>query len=136
MEVYIISAYIHKNLHICWRPYFALPIGRIHAKLFGNDVISHRAGRVLNFFSSPRNWDSPNPSPPGECARPPGSGGEGNTRWRERGWESPNSDEGTYIVVLFILYMRTLRNISTGTNRSKVCMRLKNNLQDILGKSS
>jgi hypothetical protein len=28
--------------------------------------------------------------------------GEGHTRWRERGWESPNSDEGTYTVVLFI----------------------------------
>jgi hypothetical protein len=24
------------------------------------------------------------------------------TRWRERGWESPNSDEGTYTVVLFV----------------------------------
>ncbi len=32
--------------------------------------------------------------------------GEGHTRWRERGWESPNSDEGTYTVVLFIyMYM-------------------------------
>jgi hypothetical protein len=29
-------------------------------------------------------------------------GGEGHTRWRERGWESPNSDEGTYTVVLCI----------------------------------
>jgi hypothetical protein len=28
--------------------------------------------------------------------------GEGHTRWRERGWESSNSDEGTYTVVLFI----------------------------------
>jgi hypothetical protein len=28
--------------------------------------------------------------------------GEGHTRWRERGWESPNSDEGTYTGVLFI----------------------------------
>jgi hypothetical protein len=28
--------------------------------------------------------------------------GEGHTRWRERGWESPNSNEGTYTVVLFI----------------------------------
>jgi hypothetical protein len=28
--------------------------------------------------------------------------GEGHNRWRERGWESPNSDEGTYTVVLFI----------------------------------
>jgi hypothetical protein len=24
--------------------------------------------------------------------------GEGHTRWRERGWESPNSNEGTYTV--------------------------------------
>ncbi len=28
--------------------------------------------------------------------------GEGHTRWRERAWESPNSDEGAYTVVLFI----------------------------------
>jgi hypothetical protein len=28
--------------------------------------------------------------------------GEGHTRWRERGWESPNSDGGTYTVVLGI----------------------------------
>jgi hypothetical protein len=25
---------------------------------------------------------------------------EGHTRWRERGWESPNSNEGTYTVVI------------------------------------
>jgi hypothetical protein len=56
---------------------------------------------VLSFFSSRRNWDSPNPSPAGECAPPPPVLGEGHTRWRERGWESPNSDEGTYTVVLF-----------------------------------
>ncbi len=28
----------------------------------------HRVGRVLSFFSSRRNWDSPNPSPAGECS--------------------------------------------------------------------
>jgi hypothetical protein len=28
-------------------------------------------------FSSRRNWDSPNPSPPGKCAPPFGSGGWG-----------------------------------------------------------
>jgi len=35
----------------------------------------HRVGRVLNFFSfsSRRNWDSPNPSPAGECTPPPWS---------------------------------------------------------------
>jgi hypothetical protein len=28
---------------------------------------------------------------------PPGSEGEGHTRWRERGWESPSSDEWIYV---------------------------------------
>ncbi len=37
----------------------------------------HKVGRVLSFFSSRRNWDSPNPSPAGECVPPPGSGGRG-----------------------------------------------------------
>jgi hypothetical protein len=57
---------------------------------------------VLSFFSSRRNWASPNPSPAGEWALSPRFWGKGHTRWRERGWESPNSDEGTYTVVLFI----------------------------------
>ncbi len=41
--------------------------------------MSHRVGRELSFFSSRRNWESPNPSPAGECAVPPspGSGGRG-----------------------------------------------------------
>ncbi len=56
--------------------------------------------------SSRRNWDYPNPSHAGECApTPPLVPGGGShqrrsmchTRWRERGWESPNSDEGTYV---------------------------------------
>ncbi len=39
----------------------------------------------VSFFSSRRNWDSPNPSPAGECApRPLGSGGRG-TLAGERG---------------------------------------------------
>jgi hypothetical protein len=32
----------------------------------------HRVDRVLGFFSSRPNWDSPTPSPPDECAAPPG----------------------------------------------------------------
>ncbi len=31
----------------------------------------HKVGRVLSFFFSRRNWDSPNPSTAGECAPPP-----------------------------------------------------------------
>ncbi len=38
---------------------------------------NHRVGRVLSFFSSRRNWDSPNPSPADNCAPPFGSGGRG-----------------------------------------------------------
>jgi hypothetical protein len=44
----------------------------------------HRVGRVLSFFSSRRNWDSPNPSPAGECAPSTGSGRRG-TLAGERG---------------------------------------------------
>jgi hypothetical protein len=75
-------------------------VGRLqHSKHAG-----HRVGRVLSFFSSRRNWDSPNPSPARECVPPPPLWfwEEGHTRWRERGWESPSSNEGTYTVVLFI----------------------------------
>ncbi len=51
-------------------------------------------------------WDSPAPSPAGECAPPPHlvGGGGVDTRWKERGWRGPNSDEGTDTVVLY-LYM-------------------------------
>ncbi len=33
--------------------------------------IFHRVGRVISFFASHPNRDSPNPSPAGECAPPP-----------------------------------------------------------------
>ncbi len=43
------------------------------------------------------------PSPAGEYAPTRGSGGRGTLAGeREMGWEIPNSDEGTYTVVLFI----------------------------------
>jgi hypothetical protein len=62
----------------------------------GEEGKQHRVGRVLSFFSSRRNWDSPKPSAEGECGPPLWYRGEGHTRWRE----SPNSDEGTYTAVL------------------------------------
>ncbi len=43
---------------------------------------------------------SPTPYPQANVPHPLWFKGEGHTRWRER--ESPNSDEGTYTVVLFI----------------------------------
>ncbi len=47
---------------------------------------------------------------------PPPSWGEGHTCWRERGWESPNSDEGTYTVVLFIYTLIVGRMIGLHAN--------------------
>ncbi len=73
----------------------------------------HKVGRELSFFSSRPNWDSPNPSPAFECAPHLWFWGEGHTGWRERGWESPNSDEGTYTVVLF-KYICTLKSADFG----------------------
>jgi hypothetical protein len=46
------------------------------------------------------------PPPPPQTPHP--FLGEGNTRWRKRGWESPNSDEGTYTVVLYSVYISAL----------------------------
>jgi hypothetical protein len=57
---------------------------------------------VLSFLSSRRNWDTPTTQPQASVPPPPQFWGEGQTRWQERGWESPNSDEGTYTAVLFI----------------------------------
>ncbi len=54
----------------------------------------------------------PIPLAAGECALPPPHPlvrGGGHTRLRERGWVSPNSDEGTYTVVLYnTVYISTL----------------------------
>ncbi len=60
--------------------------------------VEHRVGRVLSFFPVVGIGTPPTPHPQANVPSP----GEGHTRWRERGWESPNSDEGTYTVVLFI----------------------------------
>jgi hypothetical protein len=43
-------------------------------------LVNHRVGRVLSFFSSHRNWDSPTPLAAGECAPPPfGPGGRAHS---------------------------------------------------------
>jgi hypothetical protein len=68
---------------------------RTNKKNNKNSRRNHRDGRVLSVFSSRRNWDSPTPSPAGECAQSPfglGGGGGGHTRLRERGWGSPTEE--------------------------------------------
>jgi hypothetical protein len=53
-------------------------------------------------FSSRWNWDSPTPLAAGKCAPPLFGPGGGHIRFRLKGWGSPNSNEGTYTVVLYI----------------------------------
>jgi hypothetical protein len=55
----------------------------------------------------------PNPSPTGECAPLPPVLGEGHTRWRERGWESPNSDERHTLWYYFVQYLCTHVSLRT-----------------------
>jgi hypothetical protein len=71
--------------------------------LFNTDTFSHRVGRVLSLFSSRWNWDSPNPSPAGECAPPPppGSGVWDTFAGERKVGRVTNSDVGIYTVALF-----------------------------------
>jgi hypothetical protein len=56
----------------------------------------HRVDRVLGFFSSRLNQDSPIPSPAGVSVLPPPAGSGGDTL--ARGTGGPNSDEGPVYV--------------------------------------
>ncbi len=67
--------------------------------------LCHRVGRVISFSPVVGIGTPPTPHPQAMCRE----GGtltwfreEGHTRRRARGWDSPNSNEGTYTVVLFI----------------------------------
>ncbi len=62
---------------------------------------------MLSFFSSRRNWDSSSPPP---------FWGEGHTRWRERGWESPMFQRGyIHCGTLYIYVLCALPCLSTQT---------------------
>ncbi len=56
--------------------------------------------RVLSFFSSRRNWNSPTSIAAGECAPLPLVLGGGAHSLAGEGLGEPQSDEGTYTVVL------------------------------------
>jgi hypothetical protein len=67
----------------------------------------HRVGRVISFFSCPRNWDSPTPSPAGECASPPlWFRGEGHTRLRPWGLGESQFRRGDIHFVTLYIYVR------------------------------
>jgi hypothetical protein len=64
--------------------------------------VQHRVGRVLSVSPVVGIGTPPTPLAAGECAPPPFGPGGGHTRLRLKGWGSPNSNEGTYTVVLYI----------------------------------
>jgi hypothetical protein len=64
--------------------------------------VRHRVGRVLSFFSSRRNWDSPTPLAAGECAPPPfGPGGREHSP-AAKGVGESQFQRVTYSVVLYV----------------------------------
>ncbi len=103
--------------YVNWLSPFKSEISELKPGGVGDLVFYFKSCKTTKLFSSRRNWDSPNPSPAGEYARPPlVPGGGAHSLWLERGWESPNSDEGTYTEVLciyvYVLYVKDLLCIS------------------------
>jgi hypothetical protein len=82
--------------------------GTRHRKM-GIYTAQSRQSALIYFFSR-RNWDSPPPQPQASVPLSLWFRGEGHTRWRERGWESLNSDEGTYTVVLDMCVLCVILN--------------------------
>ncbi len=56
-------------LHLAKMRWLVIPsLSSLSPRQSSSNSSVHRVGRVLSFFSSRRNWDSPTPSPAGECA--------------------------------------------------------------------
>jgi hypothetical protein len=71
------------------------------AKVYMSPKCSQRfTGTVLGFFSSRPNWDSPTPSPAGECVLPSFGSARGTHSLRKRGWGVPIQTRGQTLVVL------------------------------------
>ncbi len=69
---------------------------------------------MLSFFSSRRNWDSPNPSPVGECAPPPVLGGGAHSLARKRGWYLGESQFRRWDIHYGNLYIYILSRCTVG----------------------
>jgi hypothetical protein len=89
-----VSWYTNTSILIIFVPFLDVP------PLYWS--LSSQSRQSAKRFSSRWNWDSPTPLAAGECAPPPYGRGGGQTRLRLKGWGSPNSNEGTYTVVLYI----------------------------------
>ncbi len=77
----------------------------------------HIVGRVLSFFSSLRNWDSPNPSPAGVCAPPPFLGGGARSLAREGLGESQFRRGDIHFSTLYIYVLCAPKHPNRGEVR-------------------
>jgi hypothetical protein len=84
---------------------------------------------VLSFFSSRWNWDSPNPSPAGECDPPPfGSGGRGAHSLAREGVGESQFQRGAihcgtlYIYVLWGSGERNVAHVVSSGSRDVVIL--------------
>jgi hypothetical protein len=103
-----VSTFVHLLLLRMWKP---------HSRATILHICTCRVDRVLS-FSSVVGVRTPQPLARRRECPPIWFRGEGHTCWRERGWESPNSDEETYIVVLckymcfvYVLYLYGNRDV-------------------------
>jgi hypothetical protein len=79
------AGFAHPNVDQA-KPGASLLTGRyaaVMAYTCSGEGTDHTVDRMLSFFSSRRNWDSPNPSTAGECALPPVLGGGAHSLARE-----------------------------------------------------
>jgi hypothetical protein len=83
---------------------------------------------VLSLFSSRRNWDSPNPSPAGECAPSPVLGGGAHSLAREVLGESQFRRGDIHCGTLYSLHIRTL--CCRNNDQAHACISSKNSLQE------
>ncbi len=110
--------YIHiLKLLRCWYMSKVRPLP-VRSTISLKDAL-YRVGRVVSFFSSRRNWDSPNPSPAGECEPPPpfGSGGRGTFAGERRVGRVPIPTRG--LTLWYSLYLCTLWCTATLASCSK-----------------
>jgi hypothetical protein len=100
---------VERNPQRCQRKLHLGKLIELPRVSFGNrETPTHRVGRVLSFSPVAGIGTPPTPHPQASVLPPLWFRGEGHTRWRERGWESPNSNEWTMDIHCGTLYIYVL----------------------------
>jgi hypothetical protein len=94
-------------LHRLWEYFLSTPVQHIgaHSPRLPAHHKLHTYKEYHSVCPSSEYGLPPTPHPQASVPPPPCFWGEGNTRWRERGWESPNSDEGHTLCSTLYMYI-------------------------------